>query len=72
MVPGVGFWKGAGIPKGRRSKVFIECGSCGCWHRSDFYGDCREDSERFPEPPAWAEHEVYLEDMMKLEDADNA
>jgi hypothetical protein len=23
-----------------------ECGCCGAYHRADFHGDCREDSER--------------------------
>lgn len=27
-----------------------DCGSCGGYHRVNFEGDCREDSERFPEP----------------------
>jgi len=25
----------------------VECGSCECYHRSDFWGDCRNDSQRF-------------------------
>lgn len=53
-----GFWKGEGIPSGRRSTKFIECGCCGCFHRTDFAGDCREDSERFFEIPAGGE-EVF-------------
>lgn len=24
-----------------------ECGCCGGYHRPDFYGDCRNDAERF-------------------------
>lgn len=24
-----------------------ECGCCGCYHRLDYWGDCRNDSERF-------------------------
>ena len=48
---GVGFYKGAGIPKGRRVNTFIACGCCGSYHRTDFYGDCREDSERFADIP---------------------
>jgi len=44
---GVGFWKGAGIPQGKRVKTFVHCGSCVAYHRTDFWGDCREDSERF-------------------------
>jgi hypothetical protein len=43
---GVGFWKGAGIPEGERVNTFAECGCCGVYHRTDFNGDCREDSER--------------------------
>jgi hypothetical protein len=27
-----------------------DCGSCGCYHRPGWHGDCREDSERFPVP----------------------
>lgn len=26
---------------------FIECGCCECLHRADYYGDCRNDAERF-------------------------
>lgn len=48
---GVGFLVGAGIPKGPRVNTFIECGCCGCYHRTDFGGDCRENSERFEDIP---------------------
>jgi hypothetical protein len=44
---GVGFFVGAGIPKGERVNIFSECGCCGAYHRDDFCGDCREDSERY-------------------------
>ena len=27
--------------------VFYECGCCGHYHRTDFYGDCRQDDERY-------------------------
>jgi hypothetical protein len=27
-----------------------ECGSCGCYHRPEWYGDCRNDAERFEDP----------------------
>lgn len=47
----VGLFKGAGIPTGKRTNNFVECGCCGAYHRADFYGDCREDSERFDEIP---------------------
>jgi hypothetical protein len=34
---------------------FIECGCCGHYHPIDFWGDCRDDSNRF--------HIVQLEEM---------
>lgn len=51
MQIGVGFYVGAGIPKGERVNTFVECGCCGAYHRTDFEGDCREDSERHYELP---------------------
>jgi hypothetical protein len=30
-----------------KRKVFIECGSCGCYHPDDFWGDCRDDENRY-------------------------
>lgn len=54
MLP-AGFWRGAGIPTGPRVHTFIACGCCGGYHRTDFYGDCREDSERFNEIPKGGE-----------------
>lgn len=59
-----GFWKGAGIPTGARVNTFFECGCCGAYHRTDFYGDCREDSERHYELPDDAE----IVDVEGLED----
>lgn len=55
MTIGVGFFVGAGIPTGERVNTFIECGCCGAYHRTDFEGDCREDSERHWELPDDAE-----------------
>ena len=26
---------------------FYECGCCGCYHKEGFYGDCRNDNERY-------------------------
>ena len=26
---------------------YMECGCCGHWHRSNYWGDCRNDAERF-------------------------
>lgn len=57
-----GFWVGAGIPTGERVNAFVECGCCGAYHRTDFEGDCREDSERHWELPDDAEI-IYLEDQ---------
>lgn len=61
MTDPAGFWKGAGVPSGPRSNRFYECGGCGCYHREDFWGDCREDSERYPELPDGAE-EIYWDE----------
>lgn len=36
-----------------------ECGICGCYHPADWDGDCRDDSNRFPD----AECFKYLIDM---------
>lgn len=55
MQIGVGFYKGAGIPKGERVNTFVACGYCGAYHRTDFEGDCREDSERHYDLPNDAE-----------------
>lgn len=55
MVKGVGLLVGAGIPTGPRVNTFVECGCCGAYHRTDFRGDCREDTERHDELPKGAE-----------------
>jgi len=26
---------------------FFECGCCGCYHKEDYCGDCRNDDERY-------------------------
>lgn len=31
----------------KSTKKWSECGSCGAFHPSDFYGDCRDDDHRF-------------------------
>lgn len=30
-----------------QTNKFIECGCCDHFHRADFWGDCRDDNERF-------------------------
>lgn len=40
--------------KAMEAPAFIECGSCGAYHRADFHGDCREDAARFEELPEGA------------------
>ena len=57
---GAGFFVGAGIPKGERVNTFAECGCCGAYHRTDFAGDCREDSERHYDLPNDA---IIIEDF---------
>ena len=32
--------------------IFFECGCCGHYHREDFYGDCRDDFNRYTEDEA--------------------
>lgn len=64
---GVGFFVGAGIPKGPRVNTFVECGCCGAYHRADFNGDCREDSERHWDLPDDAEVR-YLDDERDNDD----
>ena len=27
--------------------TYIECGCCGHYHRDDYFGECRDDAERF-------------------------
>lgn len=34
----------------------IECGSCSCYHRVNYYGDCRNDNERFADLQDAANH----------------
>lgn len=70
ILSGVGFLVGAGIPAGRRSRVYVECGCCGAYHRADFYGDCRENTERFSDVPdsAWRDGRVItLDEQMEQE-----
>jgi len=31
----------------RKTEPRVECGSCGAYHRESYFGDCRDDSERF-------------------------
>lgn len=37
-----------------------DCGSCGAYHRAEFDGDCRNDSERFTEPRVATRRSVEL------------
>lgn len=46
------------------AKIYYECGCCGCgaYHPIDFYGDCRDDANRFnlEDPPeGWEEVSLY-------------
>jgi hypothetical protein len=66
IMHGVGFWVGAGIPKGKRSRVYVECGCCGAYHRADFWGDCRENGERFYDVPVSA-RVITLDEQMEQE-----
>lgn len=41
--------------------ILVECGCCGCWHRQDYCGDCRNDSERYAGPEEYAERHGLTE-----------
>ena len=53
-----------------RSKVFEECGCCGGYHRDDWYGDCRNDRERYTlvEAEALADRIYNLQELMEMEE----
>lgn len=49
---------------------WIECGCCGAYHRYDYYGDCRNDEERFDSIPDEDEGRVlWLVTQMEDEEA---
>ena len=31
----------------KKDDHFVECGCCGNYHRDNFFGDCRDNEERF-------------------------
>lgn len=31
----------------KKTRRFVECGCCGCYHLHDYWGDCRDDKNRF-------------------------
>ena len=37
----------ANLEQGNGKPQFYFCGICGEWHRTGFYGDCRDDASRF-------------------------
>jgi hypothetical protein len=48
---------------------YIECGCCGQYHRIDYYGDCRNDAERFTfEDIPETDNILTLEEQMENED----
>lgn len=30
-----------------KAEIYVECGCCGEYHLEGFFGDCRDDSQRF-------------------------
>jgi hypothetical protein len=44
---GVGVTVAEVVYEGREPVEIIECGCCGSFHRNDYFGECRDDSERF-------------------------
>ena len=57
------------------TQKYFECGCCGAFHRTDYYGDCRNDAERFSEMPEDGEEveqpETIMDLIMKLKGARN-
>ena len=51
-LPDIEVWEVTEMPG---PHTITECGSCGCYHRADYHGDCRSDSDRY------ADHEDYAE-----------
>src|SRR4030095_5419056 len=43
--------RGAEMNKKTEQQTYYECGICGAYHRWEFNGDCRQDSERFDDIP---------------------
>ena len=33
--------------KADKEQEYVECGCCGGYHRCNYFGDCRNDTERF-------------------------
>ena len=53
-------------------QALMECGCCSCYHRVEFLGDCREDSERFLDEEdfkertgEWAYAAITIEDQRR-------
>jgi len=38
------------VSETKKPTRIFECGCCGAWHRDSFWGDCRNDTERFIDP----------------------
>ena len=34
----------------KKTLTILECGCCGCYHPDDYFGDCRDDENRFGSP----------------------
>jgi hypothetical protein len=47
---------------------YVECGSCGGFHRSDYWGDCRNDAERFTAEDLDTKHGPNNWDYLSIED----
>jgi hypothetical protein len=52
--------------------LFVECGSCGHYHRPEFAGDCRDNDNRFTTDQVeaevgidWGDWVLALEEQMK-------
>ena len=53
----------------RKRITLVECGCCSCYHPNTFWGDCRDDANRYASPEDYAErHRMSIDDMMEYVD----
>ncbi len=51
-----------------KKKIYVECGSCGMYHLEDYYGDCRNNKQRFTFDQVFDEEEKGTAEIITLED----
>jgi len=50
-----------------KSEDLVECGCCGCYHRKNYVGDCRNDDERYLSncPPITAAQSCVIDNNLE-------